>query len=401
MVARCLPLTTYNFDQVLTRTNAGKWLDQKKKFGTNDLLSFWIADMDFQSPQPVIDAIKERAEEGIYGYAYRPESYFTSFQDWFLRRHTWNVKEDWLIHTPLAMTAITLYIQLNTQPGDKIILQPPMYYPFFDIIKKLDREVVVNPLKLKQGKYVMDYEDLEAKIVDENVKMFVLCNPHNPVGRVWKKEELLRLGEICYKHQVKVIADEVHSDFTFGDHTYIPFASLSETNEQHSITIVSPSKTFNLAGLQQSIAIVPNREIFKAMKKQIYVLDMERNNCFSVVATEAGYRYGEDWLRQLLDYMEKNIEFAIKYCEENIPEIKPNRPEGTYLVWLDCKGLGLKGEALNTFFVEQAKVGLASGHWFGTGGEHHARLNIGCPRSILKEGLERIKRAVQERTIHT
>lgn len=390
----------YDFDMVIDREGnySAKYNELELKFGSSDVLPMWVADMDFMSPQPVINAIRSRAEQGIYGYTSRPESYFEAMMNWYKKRYDWQIQQEEIIHSPGVVTTLSIIMREFTQPGDKIIIQPPVYYPFFDVIKENEREIIYNPLKRAGENYVMDYEDLERKI-DHQVKYLILCNPHNPVGRVWTKEELIKLGEICLKNNVKVISDEIHGDLVYGDNQYTPFASISEEFRKNSIICLSATKTFNIAGLQVSFAIFPDKTEYDQFARLLGIFDIKRNNCFSLVAVEAAYREGEEWLHQLLEYLEKNIDFVIHYCKEHIPQVKPNRPEGTYLVWLDCRELGLNNEQLNAFMTGKAKVALDGGDWFGAEGSGCMRMNIACPRDILAEGLRRIEKAVKEHRV--
>ncbi len=387
----------YNFDEVISRenNNSAKYDEMKLKFGRNDLVPMWIADMDFKTAQPIIDAIEKRVKQGIYGYVSRPESYYEAASEWLRKKHGWNVDSKWMIHSPGVVPALSMIIKEFTNPGDKIIVQSPVYYPFFDVVNNNDRELVLNPLKLVDGKYVMDYEGLE-NIAMSGAKMLILSNPHNPVGRVWTKDELIKLGDICLKHGVKVISDEIHSDLIHGDNKHIPFAMISEEFCKNSITCIAPSKTFNLAGLQSSIIIFPNKDERDKFDSLLGILDIKRNNCFSLVATEAAYTDGQEWLEQLLEYLQGNIDFVYNYCKSNIPKIKPNKPEGTYLVWIDCKELGMNKEELKNFMFNEVRVAFDSGFWFGVEGEGHVRMNIACPRSIIEEALKRLKMAIDK-----
>ena len=388
----------YNFDEVIDRTgyHSEKWDALKKVFGEipEDILPMWVADMEFRSPLPVIEAVKKAAEHGIYGYTSRPESYYQAIIDWMERRHHWKVKKDWLAFGPGVVPALSIIIRVFTQSGDKIIVQPPVHYPFFRVIENNGCHIVNNPLKLYGGKYCMDYGDLERKLDDPRAKLLILCNPHNPVGRAWHKEELSMLGEICLKHDILVVSDEIHADILFEGVKHIPFASISQAFAHHSITCTAPSKTFNLAGLQTSTIILPNIRHHKIYHNTLNSLSLDENNVFGLVALEAAYLHGEEWLEQLLSYLNENLNLLIKYFEENIPKVKVIKPEGTYLVWLDCRQLGLNAKDLNHFMIHKARIALDDGYWFGKEGEGFMRMNIACPRSVLKEGLKRIERAV-------
>lgn len=385
----------YNFDAVIDRSNnfAAKWSEMDKKFGTNDLLPMWVADMDFKTAPCIIDALKERLDQGIYGYTTRPDSYNQSIVNWVSRIHNWNIKSEWLVFSPGVIPTISVLIQEMTDKNDKIMIQEPVYSPFNSVVKDNCRELVISPLKkLDDGNYVMDYEDIESKIKD--VKLFILCNPHNPVGRVWTKDELQKLGDICLKNNVKVISDEIHSDIIFKNYKHIPFASISKEFEQNTITCMAPTKTFNIAGLQTSHVVLPNEDDYKILDSAFARIDIRRNNSFSLVATEAAYNYGEDWLNEFLEYLEGNVDFAINYIEKNMPMLKVKKPEGTYLLWVDFSELGLSDKSLANALVENGKVALNQGTGFGLGGEGFQRINLACPRSMVEEALVRIQKTI-------
>ncbi|WGX76618.1 MalY/PatB family protein [Paraclostridium bifermentans] len=385
----------YNFDTIIDRSNnfAAKWSEMDKKYGTNDLIPMWVADMDFKAAPCIIDALRNRLEQGIYGYTTRPNSYNESIVNWVSRRFGWNIKNEWLVFSPGVIPAISILIQELTNEGDKIMIQEPVYSPFNSVVKDNKRELVISPLKkLEDGNYVMDYEDIEAKIKD--VKIFILCNPHNPVGRVWTKEELKQLGDICIKHNVKVISDEIHSDIIFKGYKHIPFASICKEFEQNSITCMAPTKTFNIAGLQMSQVILPNEDDYKVLDSAFARIDIRRNNAFSLVATEAAYNHGEEWLTDFIDYLEGNMDFAVNYIEQNMPKLKVRKPQGTYLLWVDFSELGLSDDEVAKFLVENAKVALNNGPSFGIGGQGYQRINLACPRSMVEEALTRIKNAI-------
>lgn len=385
----------YNFDAVIDRSNnfAAKWSEMDKKFGTNDLLPMWVADMDFKAAPCIIDALKERLDQGIYGYTTRPDSYNQSIVNWISRIHDWNIKSEWLVFSPGVIPTISVLIQEMTNKSDKIMIQEPVYSPFNSVVKDNGRELVISELvQLDDGSYVMDYEDIEAKIKD--VKLFILCNPHNPVGRVWSKNELKKLGDICLKHNVKVISDEIHSDIIFKNNKHIPFASICEEFEQNTITCMAPTKTFNIAGLQTSYVVLPNEEDYKILDSAFARLDIRRNNSFSLVATEAAYNHGEDWLKEFLEYLEGNVDFAIKYIEEKMPSLKVKKPEGTYLLWVDFSKLGVSDECIAKALVEKGRVALNQGTSFGNSGKGFQRINLACPRSMVEEALVRIEKAI-------
>lgn len=385
----------YNFAQEIKRLNTAceKWDDLENRFGVKDVISMWVADMDFQSPPSVIEALKQRAEHGVYGYTLRSDSYFEAITDWLKRRHQWSVNKEWITHSPGVIPALSLIIRSFTQPGDKIVIQPPVYHHFSRVIRVQEREVINNPLKLEDGRYTMDFDDLEAKI-DPKVKMLILCSPHNPVGRVWSEEELMRLGQICIKHNILVVADEIHFDLVYKKHSHVPFARISEEFLDRSITCIAPSKTFNLMGLQVSSIIIPNKELRDRYNKKVNDLSIGSPNTFGVVASEAAYRHGEEWLDQLIDYLQENLNYLIDYFTKKIPQIKVIQPEGTYLVWLDCRAMGLSAKELDDFMLQRAKVAMNEGYIFGNEGEGFMRMNIACPRSILEKSLQQMEQAI-------
>ena len=386
----------FNFDKIIDRTNnfSAKWSEMNKNFGTNNLLPMWVADMDFLTAPCVMEALKDRLEQGIFGYTTRPSSYNESIVNWLDNRFSWKINQEWLMFSPAVITSISLLIQNLTQKNDKIMIQEPVYSPFHNIVEANERSLVISPLvKLDDGSYVMDYEDIEAKIKD--VKVFILCNPHNPVGRVWTREELTRLGEICLKHNVLVISDEIHSDIILKNHKHTPFASISKEFRENTITCMAPTKTFNLAGLQSSFLVISNPYYYEVMDKAFSILDIKRNNAFSLVATESAYNYGEDWLYELIKYIEDNVDFAIDYIKNHIPQLKVKKPEGTYLLWVDFSNLNVDKKDLKNALINKGRIALSDGSSFGIGGDGYYRINLACPRSMVLEGLKRIEFAIK------
>lgn len=386
----------FNFDKIIDRTNnfSAKWSEMNKNFGTNNLLPMWVADMDFLTAPCVMEALKDRLEQGIFGYTTRPSSYNESIVNWLDNRFSWKINQEWLMFSPAVITSISLLIQNLTQKNDKIMIQEPVYSPFHSIVESNERNLVISPLvKLDDGSYVMDYEDIEAKIKD--VKVFILCNPHNPVGRVWTREELTRLGEICLKHNVLIISDEIHSDIILKNHKHTPFASISKEFSENTITCMAPTKTFNLAGLQSSFLVVSNPYYYEVMDKAFSILDIKRNNAFSLVATEAAYNYGEDWLYELIKYIEDNVDFAIDYIKNHMPQLKVKKPEGTYLLWVDFSNLNVDKKDLKNALINKGRIALSDGSSFGIGGDGYYRINLACPRSMVLEGLKRIEFAIK------
>lgn len=385
----------FNFDEIIDRSDnfSVKWSEMDINFGSNDLLPMWVADMDFKVAPAILESLKNRLEQGIYGYTTRPESYNDSIKNWLEKRFQWSINKNWLLFSPGVIPTISLAIDSLTKEGDKIMIQQPVYSPFSSVVRNNNRELVVSPLKkIENGDYVMDYENIENNI--RNVKMFLLCNPHNPVGRVWRKEELEKLGEICLKHNVIVISDEIHSDIIFKNHKHTPFASISDELSNITITCMSPSKSFNIAGLQCSYAITSNEDYLYALDKAFTRIDIKRNNAFSLVATEAAYKNCENWLDQLLIYLESNADFVVDYINKNVPEVSVKKPEGTYLMWLDFSKLNKTDLEVKKALLNVGKVALNYGPSFGIGGEGFHRLNIACPKLMLRDALSRIEKAV-------
>jgi cysteine-S-conjugate beta-lyase len=386
----------YNFDEIIERngTSSLKYDGKKRYFGTDDVLPMWVADMDFRSPDFILDALQKKISHGILGYNIKPESFYTSVIDWLKRRFGWEVKPEWISFTPGVVAALNFGVMSLTEPGEKVIIQTPVYAPFFKVVENHDRKLVINQLKLNNGRYVMDLENLESQI-DSSTKAIILCSPHNPAGRVWQKDELMALGEICIKHNLIVISDEIHSDLIFKGHNHIPFATLSEQLADITVTCMAPSKTFNIAGLACSVIITPNPKLKSHFDTLPNSFDLNNGNLFGIEAFQAAYTYGDEWLGQLLEYLDGNMDFLEDYINRHIHNIKVIRPEGTYLVWLDCREMHMSPKELRDFFIRDAKVGLNSGTDFGPGGEGFMRMNAGCPRAIIAEGLRRIEKAFE------
>ncbi|SDE36719.1 MalY/PatB family protein [Sporomusa acidovorans] len=388
----------YDFDQPVNRLNTAslKWDGAYVFLGeqAKGALPMWVADMDFRSPQEVIDELKKRVEHGIFGYPMCTQSYYDAVIGWMKRRFNWTIKQENIHYAPGIIPALNYLVQVFTEEGDCIAIQSPVYYPFTNSIVNNNRRVVLNCLKFEDGRYTMDYEDLEQKLSTNKVKLLILCSPHNPVGRVWSKEELTKLGEICFKHGVLVVSDEIHADLTLKGVRNTAFASISEEFAQNAIVCTAASKTFNLAGLQTANIIIPNKELGLKYNNYMKKLHLLKPNIFGQMATEVAYNYGAEWLEQLKDYLQGNLEYLTSYIDSNINKIKVIKPEGTYLVWLDCRELNMKGEELKAFMLQNAKVALDDGYLFGPGGEYFTRMNIGCNRKTLKEALMRIEWAV-------
>lgn len=384
-----------DFDKVTGRRNTKSLkYDFAVKMGMpEDILPLWVADMDFQVSSYIQEALARQVEHGIFGYSDVQGEYFEIVRGWMKRRHEWEVKEGWLVKTPGIVFALAMAIKAFTRPGDVILIQQPVYYPFQSMIESNGRKMVSNTLIYKEKEYSIDFEDFEDKIVKNKVKMFFLCNPHNPVGRVWTPEELMRLGDICYKHHVIVISDEIHADFAFQRRHYV-FAGLKKEYEEIAITCTSPSKTFNLAGLQLSNIFIGNPELKREFERQISMAGYSEINVMGLVACEAAYKDGDEWYDAMHQYIRKNIEYTREYVESNIPGVTMAKHEGTYLAWLDCNGLGLSVEELEERMIHKAGVWLDGGTMFGEGGAGFQRVNVACPRKTLEEALRRIKRGL-------
>jgi cystathionine beta-lyase len=389
----------FNFDQVIDRTesNSAKWNKKvlEKGFGDPDLLPLWVADMDFKAPQPIIDRLIQTAEYGIFGYSIIPPSFYVAVLSWFKRRYGWNIDRKWLSQTPGVIPALDVAVNAFCNPGDKVIVQNPIYYPFYRVIENNGCRIHSNPLKLMNNHYTMDFEDLEKKVKDPRAKMIILCNPHNPIGRVWTKKELKQLGEICVENEILVVSDEIHCDLIFPGYKHTNFAIIDEEFAQNSITCTSTSKTFNLAGLKISNIVIPNQKIRQTYVNTQANLGVGGANLFAVAAMEVAYSHKtcENWLDALLKYLKGNLNFLKTFIKDKLPQIKVIEPEGTYLIWLDCRELGLEHKELEKFMRGKAKLALDEGYIFGKGGEGFERINIACPRSILEKALNRISEA--------
>jgi cystathionine beta-lyase len=388
----------YDFETMIDRTskNSAKWTLMKRLTGLDDLIPLWVADMDFSSPPEVVESLKERATHPIYGYTVPTDGYYNGLITWMDKRHGWSgVEKDWILYTPGVVAGFSIAIQAYSQPGDKVVIQPPVYYPFKNQILSTGRQVVENPLKIVDGYYEMDFKDLAEKI-DERTKMIILCSPHNPVSRVWKREELEKLVKVCEEKNILIVSDEIHDDLILGEIKHTPTATISEEAIQRTITLVAPSKTFNLAGLTNANAIIPNKKLREAFRSQASK-GSGHNNIFGMVAQDAAYNKGEAWLEELLTYLRGNLKFLEEFIAEKIPGLKLYPLEGTYLAWVDCTSLDMNDEELNEFMLKKAKLWLDEGTLFGTGGSMFMRINIACPRSILKQALENLEKAVNER----
>jgi cysteine-S-conjugate beta-lyase len=380
----------YDFDIILPRenTNSVKFDLRKEIFGREDVIPMWVADMDFPVPPFVQEAVMKRAAHPIYGYSIIPDSYNNAIKGWLKKRSAWEIRKEWLCFSPGIVTGLNVLVQALTDPGDKIIVQPPVYFPFFSCVENNGRKLVLNQLIEKEGVYSIDFDDLENKMKD-GARMMILCNPHNPVSRRWTKEELEWIGTKSIEHKVLIVSDEIHCDLVFEPQHHIPLASLSVEIARNTITCIAPSKTFNLAGLFTSSIIIPNdslRRRFKAAEEKIHL----SANIFGITAAEAAYRFGEEWRAELMIYLKKNIELVKDFLAVKIPDITVSPAEATYMLWLDFRKLGFKAPELKKLLIEKAGLGFVEGTTFGPGGEGFQRMNIACPRVTLERALERI-----------
>ena len=389
----------YDFDTPIDRTHT--WSikhDFKKENGkADDILPLWVADMDFRSPDSVVEALKKAVDHGIFGYSRADESYFDAVAAWYQKRHHLTLQPEWMTCTPGIVFALSITVRAFTQEGDAVLIQPPVYHPFSRAILRNKRTLVENPLVLKDGHYEMDLEDLEQKVLDEHVKLMILCNPHNPVGRVWTREELTALADICLRHHVYVISDEIHGDFVWQGHEQTPYASISEEACLHSMMCTAPSKTFNLAGMATSNLFIPDPEMRRKFRSELLDVGQENMNRLGLFACRAAYEGGGEWLDQLIGYLAGNLALVRDFCKNRVPQIQLVEPEGTYLAWLDCRELGMTDDELMAFFSDEAKVWLDPGTHSGEQGSGFMRFNLGSSRSVIAQALDQIEAAWKKR----
>lgn len=383
----------YNFDEIIPRKNSDclKYDKLQEMFGTDDALSMWIADMDFRTPPFVIEALRHRLDHEVLGYTFCSPQWKPAIQNWVSRHYGWDVKEEEIGFVGGIVPAISFAVQCFTAPGDKILIQPPVYHPYHHVVKDLGRTLVYNPLRLVDGQYEIDFEDFENKIV--GCKLFLLCNPHNPGGRIWNADELVRIADICAKNGVIVISDEIHCDMALTGYKHTVFATVSETAAQNSVTLMAASKTFNIAGLKSSYHIIHNKALRKQYSEYLTRSELDTAHLFATTAVAVAYNEGDEWLAQMLQYVEENIAFLDKYLKENMPKISFIRPQASYLVFLDARELGMPQERLVEFFLKEAKVAMNDGTMFGQEGAGFMRMNLGCPRATLEQALKQIKAA--------
>ena len=392
----------YNFDKIVDRRNTDsiKYDFALHRGMPKDVLPLWVADMDFQAPIEVIEALVKKSTHGIWGYSESGQDYFDVLYDWFKKYYDWEIESGWLVKTPGVVFAVTAAIRAFSEEGEGVLIQEPVYYPFKESIEINNRKPVVNQLIYDNGKYKIDFEDFEKQIIENKVKIFILCSPHNPIGRVWTKEELFKLGDICLKHEVLVVADEIHADFTYPGYTHHVFSSLKPEYQGSTITCTSPSKTFNLASLQISNIFIANQKLKGLFEKEIIKTGYSQLNIMGIIACKAAYSKGHLWLKELKKYLNENLEFMSNFIENELPQVKLVKPEGTYLVWLDFSALlstlNLSDSNLNEIITHKAKLWLDHGNIFGAGGEGFQRINIACPRVILEIALKQLADSIRE-----
>ena len=391
-------MKTYNFDEIIDRSGSGDLKHEAllPRWGRNDLLPLWVADMDFATPDFVVDALKDRLSHPIFGYTIEPADYRPTIIDWNESHHGWKIKPEWISFIPGIVKGIGFVVNVFTKPGEKVIIQPPVYHPFRMTPEDNGREVVFNPLRLREdGYYDMDFDNL-SEVCDDKCRVLILSNPHNPAGVCWSKETLQRLADFCYEHNIIVISDEIHSDMALFGNRHVPFASVSERAADISITFAAPTKTFNMAGIVSSYAVISNDDLRQRFYGWLKANELDEPTIFAPIATIAAYQKGEEWRKQMLAYVENNVRFVEDYCREHIPGVRPLRPQASFLVWLNCRGLGLNHDKLLELFIDKAHLALNDGEMFGPGGEGFMRLNVGTPRSVLRQALEQLAKAVNE-----
>ncbi len=384
----------YDFDKVISRRNSDsfKW----DTIPNDEILPMWIADMDFQTAPAIINALHGRIDHGIYGYTHVPDSYYEAVTNWFSRRHNWNIQRDWILYMSSVVPALAVAIKSLAKPGDNMLIQGPVYNHFYSVISNCHCKELSSSLVYANNTYTIDYEDLERKAADPKTTLMILCNPHNPAGRVWKREELQRIGEICIRNGVTIVSDEIHCELVMPGHEYIPFASISEEFAQHSVTCMSPSKAFNIAGLQIANIVCANVDIRKKLQHAIEENEFSNINCFGIVAAQAAYNEGEEWLEALLKYLHSNYQYMVDFCRENLPEFPITIMEGTYLAWMNISVLGKTSAELEVDLKEKGNLWINAGTMYGPEGEGFMRWNIACPRETLADGLQRFLKYVRK-----
>ena len=388
----------YNFDEIIDRsgTNSSKWEPEvlKELFGEPDLMPFWVADMDFKVAEPIVEAIVKAAQHGIYGYSNRPASYYQAIIDWTERRFGWKLEKEWIEYTPGIVPAVNYAIQAFCMPGDNVLIQQPVYYPFANAINNNGCHVVSNDLIFDGEKYNMDIKDLEEKLKDPKTTMMILCSPHNPVSRIWSREELKKVAQLCLENEVLLISDEIHNDLVFSGYKHTIFGLVGDEYLNNLIVCTAPSKTFNMAGMQSSNVIIPNSSLMRRFRRVLERNSIGSQNPLSIVSLEAAYKHGEEWLEQLLEYLEGNIKFIDEYLKNNIPKARMIKPQATYLAWIDFSAYVDEGSKIEELMAKKGKIAMDGGTWFGSQGAGFMRLNFACPRELLRQGLDRMKLAI-------
>lgn len=386
----------YNFDEVINRENTDclKYDLRKQIFRNESVIPMWVADTDFRTPDFIMNAINKRLEHEIFGYGIIPSSFYESIVNWNKRRHNWQIKPEWISVAPGVVPSLSLLIMAFTKPGDGVLIQPPVYFPFFSVVRNHGRELIENPLRNDNGVYSMDFGDLESKL--QKARMMFLCSPHNPTGNVWPVEVLKKVGELCLKYNVILVSDEIHSDLILPGYRHVPTAMVSKEIAGNTITCMAPSKTFNLAGFATSFLVTPNAKLRRRYEETLDQVHVGSGNILGFVATEAAYNHGDEWLKQLMEYIAGNLRFLKEFIDTKIPRIKVVIPEATYLVWLDCRGLMMPPDGLKQFIIEKAGLGLNDGRMFGLEGEGFQRINIGCPRQVLHTALQNLRTAIDK-----
>lgn len=388
----------YDFQQVIPRknTNSMKWDKLIEGYKRDDLLPMWVADMDFLVSHHITEAISKKLKNPVFGYTFCSDDYYNAVVNWMKKRHNWDIKREWIIFTPGVVPALSYAIRAYSEIGDNVVIQTPVYHLFKQTIINNQRNVITNPLKYENGTYIMDFEDLEKKI-DSKTKLLILCSPHNPVGRVWTVEELLKLSEICLKNNIKIISDEIHFDLIYKDYKHTVLSTISNEIKENSIICTAPSKTFNLAGMQVSNIIIPNKEMRDKYNRQLEIDHIGKPNSFGEAALIAAYNDSEQWLDSLIAYIEQTKDYFIDYIEKHIPQLKVVNPEGTYLLWVDCSELGMNSQELKDFFINECKLALNHGQMFGEEGDSFQRFNIACSRTLVQEALDRMNQAIKNK----
>lgn len=384
----------FDFDTIIDRWNSDsvKYDGLNAEFGCQDILPMWVADMDFQAPPAVLEAARKCCERGVFGYTFRSDEGKEVFRDWVRRRYDWDTRPEWLSSSPGIVTALALSVRALTQPGDKIMIMTPVYPPFFSVVRDNGRQLVYNPLKREAGKYVIDWEDMEEGMKG-GVKMLILCNSHNPVGRVWTKQELKRIGDLCCRYDVLIVSDEIHADLALFGNRHTVMASVSDEIANRTLTAMAPSKTFNIAGMMNSVVVARNPEILEKYNRELLALHLDSGNIFGHITLKAAYKYGEEWLNELAVYLGNNVDLALDYFRRELPDVQVCRPEGSFLLWLDFNPTGISHDECGERLLKRGKIGLNDGLTFGEEGRGFRRMNIGCPRSVLEDGLKRIRAA--------